>query len=1061
MLPCALRLDCVAPRRILAAALACLMTVTLLPAAAFADASVITTFRDLQSAISAASGGTEDDPIIIEIGAGFELTAMITPPADTCIELTSGAGGPYTLTVASSFTDSRGFSVTGGSTLILENIVLDGSGVNKPLVDVRSGKLVISDGAVLQNSSSCAVQVQVDNTPSAKPVTSVVMNGGELKNNAGGGIYMNITYMSSSVQQALSLDINGGKITGNGMDAGSCGGIYARKMVNNATAQVTISDCEITGNKAKNGGGIFVDCPFEMTGGEIGNNTASIQGGGIFISENQEPVINGGTITGNTAAGDSGSPAKGKGNNVYTRSVLQLGSGVNIPDGVFLQTLKENSPDTVLLLPATLNNPIEIEGAYRINPNPMINMPVAKTADGNAMSQDTFGKLSLEGMEQFRLALDESGVVRLGNTASGQPLIFYSEYLGNQLFDGTAPSQSGDGWDWEAGTKTLTLSGATVETDESYALLLPPDAKIVLAEDTTSTFTKTGRYYSVFGEGPLEITGPGKLVVTGSVIGLSAVGALTIDGCEIDATGTSNGGIYGYDGVTISTSTLNVAGGIVLEGGTLNISDTDAVIDGTHYSAITVALPNTGATLADYLKIADLPEGMKLHKGEDSGSYYATVADSEEHEVLSLTLRAPERYTITFNANGGNPLTPSTAQTSADGKLSTLPTPTRSGSYRFDGWFKADNTPVTAETEFTGDTEIFAHWTYTGGSSGDSSNTTTSTTHNPDGSVTTTVKKPNGTITETTKAPDGTKTVVETKKDGSRTETVTTPDGGRTETATTAQGDRTYAEERPDGAKISADIPKGGGATAAVELPGDMAAPVAVSFPATDGTVVLRVHPDGTEEPVTYSLVEDGRAYVRLDSDAKLRVETRAGLFDDMDGHWAEESADFAGARALLQGTAPRTFSPERPMTRAMLATVLYRIAGAPGAGGAAFSDVEAGSWYADGVAWAAEHGIAAGTGGGLFSADRAITRQELAVMLWNYARYDGIDVYVGENTSILSFTDIDKTEDWAIPALQWACGAGILQGGEDGALDPAGPATRAEVAAMLERFIAAAVKAG
>ncbi len=347
-----------------------------------------------------------------------------------------------------------------------------------------------------------------------------------------------------------------------------------------------------------------------------------------------------------------------------------------------------------------------------------------------------------------------------------------------------------------------------------------------------------------------------------------------------------------------------------------------------------------------------------------------------------------------------------------------------------------------------------------GGGGGGGSNTTTSTTTNADGSTTTTVtNRVTGAVTETTKAPDGTKTVVETKKDGSRTETVTTPDGTKTETATTAQGNKTYTEQRPDGTQIRADIPKTGDAAATVHLPGNAAAPVAVSFPVNDGTVVLRLLPDGTEEPVAYSLVEDGRVYVRLDGDAKLRVETRAGLFTDMDGHWAAESADFTGARELFQGTAPQIFTPERSMTRAMFATVLHRLDGTPDAGAVPFTDVEAGSWCADGVAWAAENGIASGTGGGLFRGDRAITRQELAVMLWNYAKYDGLDVSVGENTNILSFTDIDKAGEWAMPALQWACGAGILQGGADGTLNPTGTATRAQVAAILERFVAAAVK--
>ncbi len=1051
--------------RVLASALAVCLVFALLPAAALAADGTpipVSDFSSLSSAVANAASTDPGAPTVIEVSGSFELTSVITPPAGKSIKLISGASGPYTLTMSSSFSDKRGFSITGDCTLILENIIFDGNSVAKPLFDVRSGNLVINEGTVLQNSRDCAVQIQVDNTADARPTTSVVMNGGEIKNNEGGGIEMNVAMMIGAVQQALSLEINGGKITGNGTADGSCGGIYVREMVEKATAQVTISGGEISGNNAKNGGGVFVDCPFKMTGGEITGNNASVQGGGIFISENQQPVISGGTITGNTAAGNSESPEKGKGNNIYTRSGLQLGSGVSIPDGVFLQTLRDKDPDTVLLLPATLNDPIQIEGVYRINPKPMVNMPVAKTADGNVMSQETFEKLSLEGMNPFRLAADESGVVRLGNAASGQPLVFYSEYGGKKIFDGTAPSQSGSGWVWEKGTKTLTLSGAAVDTADSYALILPEAAKVILSEGSTSTFSKTGNYYAVFGGDALSFSGPGKLVVNSQVVGVSAEGAIMMDGCEVEATGP-DGGIYGYGDVDITGCKLKISGGIVIEnGGKLTINGTAGEIDG----AVQVMIPSDGNP-ADYIKIDNLPDGLEVKKIDESSYSYAAIVDSAGNEVQRLTLEtAPEGpYTITFNANGGT-VTPASGTTGADGKLSSLPTPARSGNYSFAGWYTlaAGGVKVTEDTIFDQNTAIFAHWTYTGSSggsgSGGGSNITSSTTTNPDGSTTTTTtNKVTGTVTETTKAKDGTQTVVETKKDGSEKETVITPDGTKTETVTTAKGDMIYTEQRADGTRISADISGSGGAAATVDLPGNATAPVAVSFPVIDGTVVLRLLQDGTEEPVAFSLVEDGKVYVRLDGDARLRVETSRGLFDDMDGHWAEGPADFTGARKLFYGTAPRTFAPEQLLTRGMLATVLYHADGNPNVGQALFSDVDNEAWYADGVAWMADNGIAVGIGNGLFGVDRNITRQELAVMLWNYAKHDGIDVGLGEKTNTLSYTDIDEAGEWAIPALQWACGAGILKGYKDGTLDPAGFATRAEAAAMLEQFVAAAIK--
>lgn len=212
----------------------------------------------------------------------------------------------------------------------------------------------------------------MSNKDNANSTTSVVMNGGKICNNTGGGIYMNITFMTGSVQQALSVTINGGEITGNGTETGSCGGIYAREMVDKATAQVTIAGGEISGNKAKVGGGIFVDCPFTMTAGTITDNTAKTYGGGIYFCEKQQPSITGGEIFDNNASGDDWSPDKGKGWNVSTRSNLTLGGSVNIPDGIFLYGGSSASPDeAVLLLTGELENAIDIEGTYRVNPKPM------------------------------------------------------------------------------------------------------------------------------------------------------------------------------------------------------------------------------------------------------------------------------------------------------------------------------------------------------------------------------------------------------------------------------------------------------------------------------------------------------------------------------------------------------------------------------------------------------------------------------------------------------------------------------------------------------------------
>jgi hypothetical protein len=137
-----------------------------------------------------------------------------------------------------------------------------------------------------------------------------------------------------------------------------------------------------------------------------------------------------------------------------------------------------------------------------------------------------------------------------------------------------------------------------------------------------------------------------------------------------------------------------------------------------------------------------------------------------------------------------------------------------------------------------------------------------------------------------------------------------------------------------------------------------------------------------------------------------------------------------------------------------MLVTVLHRLEGNPAAtSGNPFADVASRNWYSDAVVWANAKGIVKGYDSDTFGTNDFITREQLVTILYRYAQYKGYDVSVGEDTNILSYVDALNISEYAIPAIQWACGAGVMQG--DGAkLDPQGSATRAQVAAMLMRFI-------
>jgi hypothetical protein len=184
-------------------------------------------------------------------------------------------------------------------------------------------------------------------------------------------------------------------------------------------------------------------------------------------------------------------------------------------------------------------------------------------------------------------------------------------------------------------------------------------------------------------------------------------------------------------------------------------------------------------------------------------------------------------------------------------------------------------------------------------------------------------------------------------------------------------------------------------------------------------------------------------------------IPTAVNPFSDMnESDWFYEDVMSLYQKGLMNGSEPGSFHPGGSMTRGMIVTVLLRLDGDTGSYPNSFTDVKSGAWYENAAAWANTNGITSGTGNGSFAPNRTLTREQLAVMLYNYAKFKGLDVSVGEDTNILSYADALTISDYAYPALQWACGAGIIQGDSKGNLNPKAPASRAEVAAILLRFI-------
>lgn len=176
-----------------------------------------------------------------------------------------------------------------------------------------------------------------------------------------------------------------------------------------------------------------------------------------------------------------------------------------------------------------------------------------------------------------------------------------------------------------------------------------------------------------------------------------------------------------------------------------------------------------------------------------------------------------------------------------------------------------------------------------------------------------------------------------------------------------------------------------------------------------------------------------------------------ASNFTDVkSGSWYAEAVQEAVDAGLMSGTSATTFSPNGAVTRAMAVTTLWRLAGSPAPKSqVSFQDVAAGTWYTQAVAWAHENGIASGNGKGSFLPGNAVTREQMAVFLYQYARYAGHDLAEGV---LELYSDQKSVSKWAVTAMEHAVGAGLITGSK-GKLTPKSTTTRAELAVILERL--------
>lgn len=328
-----------------------------------------------------------------------------------------------------------------------------------------------------------------------------------------------------------------------------------------------------------------------------------------------------------------------------------------------------------------------------------------------------------------------------------------------------------------------------------------------------------------------------------------------------------------------------------------------------------------------------------------------------------------------------------------------------------------------------------------GGNSGSgSSGNNGGTTQKPDTSTTTDPET--GAVTVTTKNPDGSSVVTITQKDGTKT-TINTDANGKvvttvelkTTTIEAAAGDpvklpmNTVAVTKSESSAETVTVKTENGNNVTVAIP---------ASGATAGTVAMVMNSDGTYSVVKNSVVANGSVVVNVANGATVKLVDRGMTFADMTGHWATDAVAFATARDLFNGTSATTFSPNSPMTRAMVVTVLARYDGVNTDGGS--------TWYAKGVEWAMSKGVSDGTNP---TAD--ISREQLVTMLWRYVGEPG----AGANLN--GYTDSASVSSYATNAMRWAVENGVIKGRTSTTLAPKGQATRAEVAQIFQNLLSIA----
>lgn len=981
--------------------------------------------------------------------------------------------GDLTITGTGSLTttgdDEAGIDVSGNLTVNGGTVI--GNHTDDTGVDVH-GNLTVNSGGTVRGTSS---------TQEGVHASTLTVNGGSV---AGSGL--------QGVCVENSIKVESGTLTGTGTgeDSYFIYGIYVKSTDGN----FTVSGGSVTGKgTGEDSHGIHINGgSMTVEGGTVTSSGEGYYSSGIYIDDNGRMTVKDGEVT-----------STGNGENCYGiyMDYLTITGGTvtaraNGKNGYGLYTYKDKAVTIskqakVIVSSETPGNIINLLSSVTIMVDDIEYTPNNDTTElrveNGDVTESTYKPMKQLWIDGKNMSVDENGEVECGE-------------------GGTAS--------YNAASNTLTLTDAKITngyevSGKTYGIYANGDLNIELTG--TSTVESDQLEASVYIDGDLTISGTGSLeakggnaagirvyrnltVNSGSVTGSSSEGeGIDVSGDLIVNSGSVSGNSGEEEGIDVSDDLIVNSGGIVsgtsstyigiccessiiVNGGTVFGTGTDGIVSfecitvnggtvsgtgtgtGTGWGVDTYGLTMTGGTVTgkgenaaivgfgyDIVEASEiinlpagyLPEGYELQAVvvESYGGYsdtYAVIAPSGAKPVYdenNYTFTGAAKEVTLKDWQGEDPEQPTTPSEPATPIIPAVPTtPGKDASQQAVDKIESAQGGETVNVDLTtGKTELDKE------------------------------------VFEELSGKDAT---LEVKVPGGVTWTV----NGKDIPAGADLTDLDLSVDMDTGTipaeAVNSVNSEAGTVQLTVKNDGEFGFTMTLTAPVgakNAGLWANLYHYDEAAGKLVYtasSLVDrNGYASLPVGSAGQYALvldgKSHALPFTDLAaGAWYEDAVGYVYRHDLMSGFSEDTFGPNAALSRAQLCQILYNMEGRPAVtGSGSFSDLADGAWYTDAVTWAASQGIVDGYGGGLFGPDDNITREQLASILYRCAQARGDDVSVGEDTNILSYSDAADVAGYAVSAMQWACGAGVITGISESALAPRGEATRAQTAAMLMRF--------